>query len=384
MLILGAGRDPMIIRSVMTVTNEDLVLGKESLTKMVLKLDRGALIVWSSEVSILYFNTRSSYGLAAIIQYHSRQILRVPNSVFEVVFLGTQLASYGLTFVFASFYCLVWRAFKNELSAHFRLDLTPHIWLVCILVVTIGRPAMLQLDLTELLSFRCFKLAWFVTGWRWLLLSSYQRRPFVLLLFIRSLVLFPLHLLDLLLWLGSAGEIAFEFLHFNTLDRLAKDSCASFQGRRDWLEAVLRLLFCKELLCPLKSRNVSSFLPSLVLHAVLIWVLIKLVVLSRLWVIETCWGSLRTTNFLSLINLVSYSVCSDDPSATWRVACLTFWRDKFEFLPDFNCEAIDRDCLIRLFDEGVFRTDVICLRAFTIWIALLLLNVSLEFVNHDV
>ena len=45
MLILGAGRDPMIIRSVVTVTNEDLVLGKESLTKMVLKLDRGALIV---------------------------------------------------------------------------------------------------------------------------------------------------------------------------------------------------------------------------------------------------------------------------------------------------------------------------------------------------
>ena len=45
MLVLGAVRVPMIMRSVVIVKDEDLVLGKESLTKVVLKLDRGALMV---------------------------------------------------------------------------------------------------------------------------------------------------------------------------------------------------------------------------------------------------------------------------------------------------------------------------------------------------
>ena len=162
MFVLGSVIVPMVMRGVVIVNDEDLVLRKESLTKVVLKLDWRALIVWASKLPILHVYTRPSYRLTAIIQYHSRQILCVPNSVFEVVLLCTQLASYCLAFFFTSFYCLVWRAFEDELSAHFWLNL----WFVCILVVTVGRPAMLQLDLTELLGFRCFELARFVAR-RW-------------------------------------------------------------------------------------------------------------------------------------------------------------------------------------------------------------------------
>ena len=44
-LVLGSVSVLMVMRSVVIVNDEDLVLGKESFTKVVLKLDRGALIV---------------------------------------------------------------------------------------------------------------------------------------------------------------------------------------------------------------------------------------------------------------------------------------------------------------------------------------------------
>ena len=90
-------------------------------------------------------------------------------------------------------------------------------------------------------------------------------------------------------------------------------------------------------------------------------------VLSRRRVLETSYrGHLRATDLLSELILVSNSDRSDDPSAARRVAWLAFWRDKLESLTDLNSETIDRDCLKCLFDEDVFGTDILCLRAFAI------------------
>ena len=82
--------------------------------------------------------------------------------------------------------------------------------------------------------------------------------------------------------------------------------------------------------------------------------------------LKTCRGCLRAIGFLSEIVLVSSSVWSDNSSTAWRVAWQAFWRDKFESLSYLNSEAIDRNSLACFFDEDVFRTDVLCLRTFTI------------------
>lgn len=60
----------------------------------------------------------SDDGLAAIVENHARQVLRIADRILEVVLDGTELASRGLVLIFAALEGLIRGAFEDKLPAY--------------------------------------------------------------------------------------------------------------------------------------------------------------------------------------------------------------------------------------------------------------------------
>ena len=193
--------------------------------------------------------------------------------------------------------------------------------------------------------------------------------------------------LDLFFWVRSTGEVAFKLLKFDIFDRLAKDCCTALGWWGDFLEtiAIFRLLVGKELLCTLESLNVGLSFSTL--QTILILIIISLL-LGSWWIIMSASCSLIwITSYLLVILLLTNLQCLwvrlYEVEFVWILPWQAFWGTKLKLLTNLNREAFHFKFLHSLLNKHIGRFDILS-RAITIRIAVLLINIPLKFIQHDV